>query len=309
MNAIETSGLSKLYRRGVGLHPLSLGIAAGEIFGFLGPNGAGKTTTIRTLLGFLHPTGGEARIFGRDVWREREAVHARVGYLPGEVHLPRDLSARELLERCARLRGTHDITYGLEVARRLELDIAPRLGTLSKGNRQKVGLVLALMPRPDLLMLDEPTDGLDPLAQETVLELLREARAEGRTVFLSSHVLSEVERVADRVGIIRRGQLVRVDELAVLTASLPQRVQVRFAAPPRVNLAALPGMAEGRTQGLDFQGLWRGGADALIRALAPEPLVSFSLVPSTLEDAFLGEYRLDEDRPDSERGGEVPHVA
>ncbi|MEW6421879.1 MAG: ABC transporter ATP-binding protein [Deinococcota bacterium] len=299
MNAIETSGLSKLYQQDVGLHPLTLTLPAGQIFGFLGPNGAGKTTTIRTLLGFLRPTGGEARIFGRDVWREREAVHARVGYLPGEVHLPRDLSARELLERCARLRGTHDITSGLEVARRLDLDLRPRLGTLSKGNRQKVGLMLALMPRPDLLILDEPTDGLDPLAQEAVLELLREARAEGRTVFLSSHVLSEVERVADRVGIIRRGQLIRLDELATLKASLPQRVRVRFAAPPRVDLAALPGMAQGRAQGLDFEGLWRGRPDALIRALAPETLSSFSLVPSTLEDAFLDEYRQ----------GEVPHVA
>lgn len=299
MNAIETRGLSKLYGPDLGLHPLTLTVSPGEICGFLGPNGAGKTTTLRALLGFLRPDGGEARILGRDVWREREAVHARVGYLPGEVQLPGQLSAGDLLERSARLRGRRDTAYGREVARRLELNLRPRLGTLSKGNRQKVGLVLALMHRAEVLILDEPTDGLDPLAQETVLALLREARAEGRTVLLSSHLLGEVERVADRAAIIRRGRLVRVDRLGALRASLPQRVEVSFAAPPRVDLAALPGMSGGQVQGLDFRGRWQGTPDPLLRALAAETVLHFSLVPPTLEDAFLDEYR----------GGEAAHVA
>lgn len=303
MTAIETQGLSKLYAPGVGLAPLNLSVSAGEIFGFIGPNGAGKTTAIRTLMGFLRPTGGSGRILGHDVWQERVAVHARVGYLPGEVHLARDHTARELMGRSCCLRGGASNAYGLDVARRLELRLDARLGTLSKGNRQKVGLTLALMHRPELLVLDEPTDGLDPLVQETVLDLLREAGSEGRTAFLSSHVLSEIERIAGRVGIIRRGELIRVEGVQTFRASLPQLVSLRFAQPPRVNLSALDGMTQGVTDGLDFRGAWRGGPDALIRALAAESLDSLSLVPSTLEDAFMDEYRSEGPRK------EADHVA
>ncbi|THF88709.1 ABC transporter ATP-binding protein [Deinococcus sp. KSM4-11] len=291
MNAIEITGLGKEYAPGVGLHPMTLTVPTGEIFGFLGPNGAGKTTTIRTLLGFLRPSAGAATILGHDVWTQREAVHARVGYLPGEVHLRREWTAGELLRRTAFLRGSVDTAYGVDVARRLELDLTRRVGTLSKGNRQKVGLTVALMTRADMLILDEPTDGLDPLAQETVLELLREAREEGRTVFLSSHVLTEVERVADRVGIIRAGDLIRVDDLSTLKASLPQRLSVRFAGPPRPDLTTLPGLSDVTVTGTELRGLWRGTPDDLIRALSTESLAAFSLTPSTLEDAFLDEYR------------------
>ncbi len=303
MNSVETTGLSKLYAPGVGLAPLHLSVAAGEIFGFIGPNGAGKTTAIRTLMGFLRPTGGSGRILGHDVWQERVAVHARVGYLPGEVHLPRDHTARELMGRSCRLRGGAGDAYGLEVARRLELRLDARLGTLSKGNRQKVGLTLALMHRPELLVLDEPTDGLDPLVQDTVLKLLREAGNEGRTVFLSSHVLSEIERIAGRVGIIRRGELIRVEGVRELKASLPQQVAVNFALPPRVDLSALDGMGRGSADGLDFRGQWHGSPDMLVRALAGESLSSFSLTPSTLEDAFMDEYRSESSRE------ETTHVA
>lgn len=297
-NAIETQALSKHFAPGVGVSALTLSVPPGEVFGFLGPNGAGKTTTIRTLLGFLRPTGGEGRIFGLDVWQAREAVHARVGYLPGEVHLNPAWTTQELLARGARLRGLRDVTYGLEVARRLDLDLTRRVGTLSKGNRQKVGVTLALMHRPDLLILDEPTDGLDPLVQDTVLALLREARAEGRTVFLSSHVLSEVERVADRVGIIRAGGLVRVDRLPDLKASLPQRLHVTFAAAPGADLAALPGLTVTAAGPLSVEGLWRGDPNPLLRALAGEQVRALSFTPSSLEDAFMDEYRT---------GG--PHVA
>ncbi|WP_309569690.1 ABC transporter ATP-binding protein [Deinococcus sp.] len=303
MNVIETSGLSKRYAPGVGVNALTLSVGAGEIFGFIGPNGAGKTTAIRTLMGFLRPTGGNAHILGHDVWKERTEVHRRVGYLPGDLHLPRDHSARELMTRSCRLRGGASADYGLEIARRLELRLDARLGSLSKGNRQKIGVTLALMHRPELLILDEPTDGLDPLVQDTVLALLREAAAEGRTVFLSSHVLSEVERIAARVGIIRRGELIRVESVQAFRASLPQLVSLRFARPPRVNLSALDGMTQGVADGLDFRGAWRGGPDALIRALAAESLDSFSLVPSTLEDAFMDEYRSEGPRK------EADHVA
>ncbi|MFC4456439.1 ABC transporter ATP-binding protein [Deinococcus sonorensis] len=303
MNAIETSDLSKLYAPGVGLDRLNLQVAAGEIFGFIGPNGAGKTTAIRTLMGFLRPSGGSGRVLGHDVWQERVKVHARVGYLPGEVHLPDQHTARELMQRSCTLRGGASIAYGLEVARRLDLRLDARLRTLSKGNRQKVGLTLALMHRPELLVLDEPTDGLDPLVQETVLELLREAGSEGRAVFLSSHVLSEIEQVAGRVGIIRRGELIRVEGVQALKASLPQQVTLQFARTPVVNLAALQGMSAGVTEGLAFRGWWRGSPDRLIQALASESLTSLSLTPSTLEAAFLDEYR---NKPVQ---GTVEHVA
>ncbi|GGM06305.1 ABC transporter ATP-binding protein [Deinococcus aerophilus] len=294
MHAIETDRLSKLYAPGVGLLPLNLTVPVGEIFGFIGPNGAGKTTAIRTLLGFLRASGGSGRILGHDVWAQRVAVHRQVGYLSGELHLPRGHSARELMNRSVRLRRGTDTHYGVEVARRLGLNLDARLGTLSKGNRQKVGLTLALMHRCNLLILDEPTDGLDPLAQETALDLLREARAENRTVFLSSHVLSEVEAVAGRVGLIRRGELIRVEGVQDLKASLPQQLRVRFATPPRTNLAALGGMSAAVARDLDFSGAWRGPPDDLLRALAGESISSFSLTPSSLEDAFLGEYRVDE---------------
>ncbi|MBB5375105.1 ABC-2 type transport system ATP-binding protein [Deinococcus metalli] len=291
MNAIETSGLGKEYAPGVGLRPMTLEVAPGEIFGFLGPNGAGKTTAIRTLLGFLRPTAGSARILGHDVWRGREAVHARVGYLPGEIKLRPEWTAGEVIRRAAALRGQHDLAHSLTVARRLALDVTRRVGTLSKGNRQKVGLCAALAARADVLILDEPTDGLDPLAQDTVLALLREARSEGRTVFLSSHVLTEVERVADRVGLIRAGDLVRVDDLAALTAGLPQRVSVHFAASPTRDFTALPGLTDVVREGHELHANWRGAPGDLLRALADEELSAFSVTPPTLEDAFLGEYR------------------
>lgn len=289
--AIELRGLAKQFAPGVGLQPMTLEVAPGEVFGFLGPNGAGKTTTIRTLMGFLRPTAGSARVLGLDVWAQREAVHARVGYLPGEVRLSPEWTGAQLLRRSAGLRGRRDTAYGEQIAGRLGLDLHRRLGTLSKGNRQKIGVTLALMHRPELLILDEPTDGLDPLVQETVLELLREARAEGRTVFLSSHVLSEVDRVADRVGIIRAGELTRVERLAELKAALPHHLEVTFAAAPPAGLLTLPGLRGVRADGLTVRGLWQGDPNALLRALSAERLTALSLTPSSLEDAFLGEYR------------------
>lgn len=291
MNAIETRGLSKLYGPDLGLRPLSLTVPPGEIFGFLGPNGAGKTTAIRTLLGFLRPSGGSGRIFGLDVWAQRESVHARVGYLPGEVKLSPGWTALTLLRRSAALRGSGVPAEAREIAARLDLDLTRRVGTLSKGNRQKVGLVLALMHRPDLLILDEPTDGLDPLAQGTVLELLREARAGGRTVFLSSHMLPEVEQVADRVGLIRGGELVRLGRLDALRASLPQQLRVEFARPPRLDLRTLPALSDVTIGGLHLRGRWRGAPGELLRALAAEEVAALSLTPPTLEEAFLDEYR------------------
>ncbi|MBZ9714539.1 ABC transporter ATP-binding protein [Deinococcus multiflagellatus] len=289
MNAITLDGLSKQFAGGAGLQPTSLSVPTGQVFGFLGQNGAGKTTTIRTLLGFLRPTAGQAQILGHDVWHNRAAVHARVGYLPGEVKLRPGHTAREVLTRAAALRRVSP-QGALQTAERLGLDVSRRVGTLSKGNRQKVGLCAALLGDPEVLILDEPTDGLDPLAQATVLALLREARAQGRTVFLSSHVLSEVEHVADQVAILRGGRLVRQETLSTLRAGLPQRLSVRFARPPGRDLGTLPGLSEVSRHDLEWRGVWRGPADTLLRALAAEEVASFSLTPFSLEDAFFLDY-------------------
>lgn len=289
---IETRSLSKLYRGGVGLRPLDLEVRRGEIFGFLGPNGAGKTTTLRLLLGFLRPTGGEARVLGLDVRRDVRELHARVGYLPGELRLDPTRTGRELFEFLGRLRGGVDRARLHELTERLGLDPSRRLGTLSKGNKQKVGLIAALLGRPEVLLLDEPTDGLDPLVQEEVLRLLREARSQGRTVFLSSHVLAEVDRVADRVGIIRAGELVTVAGVAEVKARLPHRLEVRFASPvPEAAFARLPGVSGVQVRGDTLRCVLTGGADALVKALAAYPVLDLRGHEPDLEEAFLSYYQ------------------
>lgn len=302
---IVTEGLHKLYPRPhgqpeVGLRPLDLSVRRGEVFGFLGPNGAGKTTTIRALLGYLRPTGGEARVLGLDVRTRSRDIHARVGYLPGELRLDPTRTAQDLFAHVGRLRGgTPDRAYLHGLVERLGLDPSRRVGTLSKGNKQKVGLVLALMSRPDLLVLDEPTDGLDPLVQDEVLRLLREARAEGRTVFLSSHVLAEVDRIADRVGIIRGGVLVTVSGVAEVKARLPRHVQVRFAGPvPEAAFARLPGVravqVRGDTLSCSLEGGDAfGGVDALVKALAAHTVLDLQITDPDLEQAFLSYYQED----------------
>lgn len=293
-NVIETRGLSKLYRGGVGLRPLDLEVRRGEIFGFLGPNGAGKTTTLRLLLGYLRPTGGTAWVLGLDVRRDVRELHARVGYLPGELRLDPTRTGRELFEFLGRLRGGVDRGDLHELTERLGLDPSRRLGTLSKGNKQKVGLIAALLGRPEVLLLDEPTDGLDPLVQEEVLRLLREARSQGRTVFLSSQVLAEV----DRVGIIRAGELVTVAGVAEVKARLPHRLEVRFASPvPEAAFARLPGLSQVQVRGDTLRCVLAGGADALIKTLAAYPVLDLRGHEPDLEEAFLTYYQ------------EEPHVA
>ena len=209
--AIETQKLTKTYGRSRGIRYVDLAVREGEVFGFLGPNGAGKTTTIRTLLGFLRPSEGRAWVFGMDVRKRSVEIRVRVGNLPGEFVLEDRLSGEDLLQFFARLRGVKDLGYARELAERLGADLHRPMRRLSRGNKQKVGLIQAMFHRPPLLVLDEPTSGLDPLVQEEFLEIVDDVRAEGRTVFFSSHVLSEVERVCDRVGIIRDGQLVTVE--------------------------------------------------------------------------------------------------
>src|SRR6185503_19122124 len=228
---IETSKLTKSYGKYRGIVDVDLVVNQGEIFGFLGPNGAGKTTTIRVLLDLIRPTSGSARVFGIESSVDPVAIHRRLGYLPGEWNLYDRLSGSETIRYFANLRGGVDQAYVDQLVQRLDLDPSRRFREYSRGNKQKVGLITALQHRPELLILDEPTAGLDPLVQQTFNELLFEARGEGRTVFLSSHIISEVERTCDRVAIIREGRIVRLDTVEGVRSLAAHEVELRFAAP------------------------------------------------------------------------------
>jgi len=249
MAVIETERLTKLYGSSRGIEDVSFSVEAGEVFGFLGPNGAGKTTAIRTLLDMLHPTRGSARIFGLDSHRESVAIRARLGNLPGDFGYGRQACGREALGLLARLRGIDGLGRAEALAERFRADLDRPLGELSRGNRQKVGLILATFHSPELLILDEPTSGLDPLMQEEFLALVAEERERGCAVLLSSHELDEVERVCDRVGIIRDGRLIAVERVAELLAKTQRHnsVEVEFAEPVELeDVRAMPGVVDAK---------------------------------------------------------------
>ena len=238
---IEIEKLTKSYGSHRGIVEVDLQVDQGEIFGFLGPNGAGKTTTIRTLLDHIRPTSGRARVFGIDTTVDPVSIHRRLGYIPGEFSLYDRLTGGQTLQYFASLRGGVDKSYQAALIERFDIDPTRRFREYSKGNKQKIGLVIALQHRPELLVLDEPTSGLDPLVQQSFYSLVREAKDEGRTVFLSSHILSEVERTCDRVAIIREGRLVKVDRVEALRDLAHHQVELRFAGP--VPTAAFEGLA------------------------------------------------------------------
>jgi ABC-2 type transport system ATP-binding protein len=290
--AIETEALTKTYGRNVrGIRDVSLVVEEGEVFGFLGPNGAGKTTTIRTLLGFLRPTSGRAEVFGLDTRRESVAVRSLVGNLPGEFALEDRTTGEGLLRFFARLRGVRDLSYAWELAERLGADLRRPVRRLSRGNKQKVGLVQAMFHRPSLLILDEPTGGLDPLVQEEFLRIVGETRAEGRTVFFSSHVLSEVERACDRVGIVRGGELVDVESTAALVNKAFRHVSLTFdehvAPGPFERLA---GVRDLSANGTRLRFTLQGSPDELVKLAARHRLVEMEYERPSLEESFLTFY-------------------
>ncbi len=294
--AIQTIGLTKQYASSVlALDSLSMTVQRGGIFGFLGPNGAGKTTTIRLLLDLIRPTSGHAYIFGMDCKRLSLEVRQRVGYLPGELNLYTKSKGHSLLELFASLRpGEVSWDYVDDLCQRLDVDLDKAVGHLSHGNRQKVGLVLALMARPELIILDEPTTGLDPLVQHQVLDILREARAEGRTVFFSSHVLSEVEEICDRVGFIRRGRIVEVEEVEALRQRRVQRLSVTFAdAAPQSVLTSLAGVRLLDSTDHTVRMEVTGDVDPVIKAIARHHVVSLESEYPSLEEVFMAYYEGD----------------
>jgi ABC-2 type transport system ATP-binding protein len=288
---IETDRLTKSYGRHRGIVDVDLQVEEGEAFGFLGPNGAGKTTTIRTLLDHIRPTGGRARIFGIDTTEDPKAIHARVGYLPGEFVLYDKLTGGQTIEYFANLRGGVDTAYQAQLVERLDIDTSRRFREYSKGNKQKIGLVIALQHRPDLLLLDEPTSGLDPLVQQTFYAIIREAKAEGRTIFLSSHILSEVERTCDRVGIIRDGRLTRLGRVEELRDLAHHQVEIVFTdSVPMGAFESLPGVSDVVVQDHTLRLRVAGSIAPVVRAAAAYEIVDFVSREPSLEETFLAEY-------------------
>ena len=288
---VRTERLTKMYGVHRGILELDLEVAQGEIFGFLGPNGAGKTTTMRVLLDLIRPTSGRAEVFGIETTADPVAIHRRVGYLPGEFDLYERLTGAATIEYFANLRRGVDRRYVADLIERLGLDPSRRFREYSKGNKQKVGLILALQHRPDLLILDEPTAGLDPLVQQTVFALLREAQAEGRTVFLSSHIIDEVDRTCDRVAIIREGRLVQVDSIEAIRRLAFHHVELTFRTPvaPAV-FESIEGVSQVEADGNMIRMRVSGPIGAVIAAAAPHGLVDVVSREPNLEDVFLAQY-------------------
>jgi ABC-2 type transport system ATP-binding protein len=289
--AIDTEHLTKFYGESRGIVDVDLDVAAGDVFGFLGPNGAGKTTTIRILLDLIRPTSGAATLLGLDARRDSVAIRRRVGYLPGEYALYPKLTGAETLRYYGNLRGGVDWSHVEALARRLDFDLKRRAGDLSTGNKRKLGLIQAFMHRPELVILDEPTSGLDPLVQREFYGMVDEAREAGQTIFLSSHVLPEVQRVCSRVGFVREGRLVAVEDVAALGTRAVHRVEIEFAGPaPRDEFAALPEVRELTASDHRLAFTVSGRLDAVIKTAARHEVVALTSHEPDLEDLFLAYY-------------------
>jgi ABC-2 type transport system ATP-binding protein len=291
---IEIHGLTKSYGKVHALHGIDLQVQRGEIFGFLGPNGAGKTTTIRCMLDMIRPDSGKVRLLGVDPQVDPVTVQAHTGYLPGEMQYYDNLTAERQLHFFNDMRGGRaKWDYVIQLADRLSLDLRQPIKNLSKGNKQKVGVIQALMHRPELLLLDEPTSGLDPLMQQEVLNLLRQANASGTTIFFSSHIMSEVENLAERVAIIRSGEIVEITNTSTLTHSNVNRITIRFKRPTDFSeLVALPGielLSQVDQTNLTLQ--VTGDMEKLVQGLARLPILDLETARPSLEEVFLTYYK------------------
>jgi ABC-2 type transport system ATP-binding protein len=288
---IETEGLTVYYGRHLGITDVDLKVEKGEVFGFLGPNGAGKTTTQRVLLDVIRPTVGTARMFGLDCQKEGVAARKRVGYLPGELSLYDNMRARDFFRMYNSMLG-HDADrdHWKTLADRLNLDTTRKIREFSRGNKQKVGVVTAFMNKRDLLVLDEPTGGLDPLVQQTVLEMVREVRDEGHTVFFSTHILPEAQAVCDRVGIIREGKLVAIERIEDLTRQQFKRLRLAFANMPPAETFNIPGVTETGRDQVSVNLEIRENLEKVLETALPFGLTDIDTIPVTLEEIFLAYY-------------------
>ncbi len=291
-SVIELDNLTKFYGDVVGIRDLSLDVHDGEVFGLLGPNGAGKTTTIRLILDFIRPTSGKISVFGLSPRSDGLAIRQRVGYLPGDFVTYDHMTGGTVTEYFTHLRHAEPVKLG-ELCERFKLDLTRKIGELSKGNKQKIGLVQAFMNDPDLLILDEPTAGLDPLLQHEFQEMIREEKEQGKTIFMSSHVMSEVEATCDRVGIIREGEMVTLDTVSHLTELSLWTVEVAFADPVDEHLFdGLIGVSvtSSADRGFTLSVSGDGSMDAVIKAASKHRVASFQSEHASLEDAFLKYY-------------------
>ncbi len=288
---VETVRLTKRYGSSRGIDDVTLAVRDGEVYGFLGPNGAGKTTTIRTILDFLHPTSGTAHVFGLDSRASSLQIRRRLGNLPGDFTCDPALTGREFLAFCGQARGAPGLGSASALAQRFEADLDRRMGDLSKGNRQKLGLIQSLFHDPELLILDEPTSGLDPLMREEFVTVVGEFRDRGGTVFLSSHDLDEVERVCDRVAIIREGRIAAVEDVAEMRGRAYHHVSIDFAAPiDPAEFERLPGVDALRIDGPHVVFKARGALDPIIKAAARHTVLDIEVTEPTLEELFLTFY-------------------
>lgn len=291
---VQIDSLTRMYGRNRGIEDVTLTVERGEIFGFLGPNGAGKTTTIRVLMGLIRPTRGRALVFGLDSWQDAPAVKAHVGYVPGDPRFYEHMTGAQFLDFLARFRPQSDPARRRMLVERFEVDLSRKIKHLSRGNRQKLVLVQALVHDPPLLLLDEPSSGLDPLMQNELLTLLKEERDRGKTIFLSSHLLPEVERVADRVGIIREGRLVAIATVDELKRQRTRRMEVVFSKPvDRTRLDEIEGV---RVLQVRDGGCWvelgvSDGLPALLRRLSELPVVDLVYAPPDLDSVFMRYYQ------------------
>lgn len=288
---LSVQGLVKSYGDVHAVRGIDLAVRQGEVFGFVGPNGAGKSTTIRCILDLLRPSAGEIRLFGRDPSVDSAKIRERVAYVPGELRLPERITARQFLETIGRLRSRFDGSRLAELADIFKLDLDRRIRNLSSGNRRKVSVLSAFLTDADLFILDEPTGGLDPLMQHEFLQLVRERRASGSTVFLSSHILSEVQSVADRMAVLRAGKIVAAGTVAEIRGLARQRVEVWFEADAPPALARIPGLAEPEVDGRRFTAILTGSARPLLEVLGTMSVNSIVIAEPDLEEAFLGLYQ------------------
>lgn len=298
-SAIHTEGLTKHYGAVEALVDLDLDVGAGEVFGFLGPNGAGKTTTIRTILDEIRPTAGRSWILGMDSREMSVEIRRHIGYVPGDLAMYPNLTGRDTLTYFANLRGGVDWGHVDELTERLDADLDVKVGDLSSGNRQKIGLIQAFMNRPTVLIMDEPSAGLDPLMQREFQSMMREVAAEGRTVFLSSHTLSEVQRVADRVGIIRHGRLIALESVSALRSKAMRQIEFEFGTPVEATVfERVSGVREVSVDDHRAVLTYDGKIDALLTTLAGRyDIVDITTHEADLEEIFLTYYR------DEEEGG------
>lgn len=286
---LRTSGLTKRYGDVVALDHLELELVRGEVFGYLGPNGAGKTTTLRLLLGLIGATDGSATIFGLDPWRDNVELHRRIAYVPGEFTVWSSLTGAEMLQLLGNLHGGYEPSFCDELCDRFDFDPSRKGRTYSKGNRQKIALIAALMVRPELLLLDEPTAGLDPLMEVRFREVLADGLERGQTALLSSHILAEVDAACDRVGILREGRLVEVGPLADLRINLARHVDITFADPPPP-LDGVAGVSDVSVDGHDVHCTITGEPTDLLRTIAPHRVTSLVTADADLEEIFLNYY-------------------